>query len=197
MRLILAALLLALAGAAHGQGAPVGQPSRVVKVDEGKPTKTLVIIEDAVVTARLVILDEWTEADWASFVPEGATAVVEGDIGPEPSLIGDRFLEGKFKRIVKRPRGDGWHKMEQIDINDPTPEIENPIVNMWEATASYRASGKDFQNEQLKKRLDALERGVPFEEDAELSQPDTVRELVRAKVVEKGGRAPSKKVRNP
>jgi hypothetical protein len=117
-------------------------------------TKNLAIIEDGVVVDMIAVDKEWTEAEWAPFVPEGKTAVPSNT-----AHITDRYIDGKFMRQFDMPREDGWRQLVFGDVDNPPEEVIPLIKQPWKLSPTYQPSA-DEQIESLKARIEELESKI-------------------------------------
>jgi hypothetical protein len=113
--------------------------------------KNLTIIGDGVVENIITIKDDWTEADWAPFVPEGKTAVLS-----ETAHITDRYIDGKFMRQFNMPREDGWRQLVFADVDNPPEAVTVLIAKPWTLAPSYTPP-PDEQIATLKAQVELLE----------------------------------------
>jgi hypothetical protein len=116
--------------------------------------KNLTIIGDGVVENIITIKDDWTEAEWAPFVPEGKIAVLS-----ETAHITDRYIDGKFMRQFNMPREDGWRQLIFADVDNPPEPVRVLIAKPWTLAPSYTPP-PDEQIATLKAQVELLEADI-------------------------------------
>jgi hypothetical protein len=117
-------------------------------------TKNLAIIKDGVVVNIIAINKDWTETEWAPFVPAGTIAIPS-----ETAHITDRYIDGKIMRQFVMPREDGWMQLILGDVDNPPEPVRKLILKPWTLSPTYEPPAKE-QVRDLKARIEELESKI-------------------------------------